>query len=188
MRTRFSSRLRRGLAAVALVALAGCAAGPEIAREPGTSPRQARLALELAHERGPVRGEMRGFGGGPGRDVEARVLAVMGDAVPALSVRFTADAPEPEPRLVVLHGLAARADPCAASPALTGDPLRVTAAFCDGSGAIGAVAATLASPDDEARTRLYRRLARALFPDLYAERYGIGAGPFNVFLGASFGF
>jgi hypothetical protein len=168
--------------------LAGCATGPEIRRELGTSTREARLALELAHERGPVRGRVVRLGTTAGRDVQARVLDVMGDAVRALSVRFTPDAPSPTPVLVVSHGLAPGADPCAEGPTLTGDPLRVTAAFCDEDGAIGAVTAVLDEPSDDARTRLYRRLARELFPDLYEERYGFGRPPFNVYLGATFGF
>ena len=184
MTTRFSRRA--ALVAAALV-LAGCAGGPPITRELGTSTREARLALELAHERGPVRGRVVGFGPTTGRDVEARVLDVMGRAVRALSVRFSADAPAPTPVLVVSHGLAPGADPCARAPRLGGDPLRVTAAFCDDAGAIGAVSATLDDPGDESRTSLYRRLARELFPDLYAERYGFGRPPFNIRLGASFG-
>jgi hypothetical protein len=187
MSTRFSS-LRRTLLVGALAALTACAGGPVVLREPGTSTRQARLALELAHERGPVRGRVQGLDAAPGRDVESRVLDVMADAVPALSVRFETDAPELTPVLVVSHGLTGGADPCAADPSLRGDPLRVIAAFCDATGAIGAVSGTLESVDDQARTRLYRALARELFPDLYPERYGIGAGPFNVYLGATFGF
>jgi len=186
MTTRSSKRARGGVLALALV-LAGCATGPEINRELGTSTREARLALELAHERGPVRGRVVGLGTTTGRDVQARVLDVMGEAVRALSVRFTPDAAESLPVLVVSHGLAAGADPCADSPRLSGDPLRVVAAFCDDRGAIGAVAATLDDPSDEARTRLYRRLARQLFPDLYEERYGFGRPPFNIYLGATFG-
>ncbi|MFP4361913.1 MAG: hypothetical protein ACLFTG_14725 [Alphaproteobacteria bacterium] len=186
MPTRSSRRARGGALALALV-LGGCATAPEVTRELGTSTREARLALELADERGPVRGRVIGLGATTGRDVEARVLDVMGEAVRALSVRFTADAAEPRPVLVVSHGLTPGADPCADSPALTGDPLRVVAAFCDDGGAIGAVVATLDEPSDEARTRLYRRLARELFPDLYEERYGFGRPPFNVYLGATFG-
>ena len=188
MTTRSCDRRARGALAAAALLLGACAAGPPIDRVAGTSTREARLALELAHERGPVRGRVQGRDAAPGRDVEARILDVMADAVPALSVRFSPAAPEPSPALVVSHGLAAGADPCAPGPPLTGDPLRVTAAFCDETGTLGAVRATLASVDDEARTRLYRRLARELFPDLYAERYGIRSGlPFNVYLGASFG-
>jgi hypothetical protein len=184
MSTRFS-RLAAALALGLLVA--GCATGPEVRRELGTSTREARLALELAHERGPVRGRVVGLRTTAGRDVQARVLDVMGDAVRALSVRFTTDAPTPTPVLVVSHGLASGSDPCAEDPTLTGDPLRVTAAFCDETGAIGAVSGTLDDPGDDARTRLYRRLARELFPDLYEERYGFGRPPFNIFLGATFG-
>lgn len=186
MTTRFSE-LARAAAVALLVALAGCASGPEVRRELGTSTREARLALELAHERGPVRGRVVGLDPAAGRDLEARVLTVMGQAVRALSVRFTPDAPRATPVLVVVHGLAPGAAPCARPPSLGGDPLRVTAAFCDGTGVVGAVSATLEDPSDEARTRLYRRLARELFPDLYQERYGFGRPPFNVFLGASFG-
>jgi len=183
-----SSKTARAVAVAALAVLVGCASGPEITRALGTSTREARLALELAHERGPVRGRVVGPATAPaGRDVEGRVLDVMGEAVRALSVRFTPDAPEPTPVLVVSHGLAAGADPCRADPPLTGDPLRVTAAFCDETGAIGVVSASLQSPSDDARTSLYRRLARELFPDLYAERYGFGRPPFNVYLGATFG-
>ncbi len=189
MSTRSSERARRGAALAALVLLAGCASAPPVERLAGTSPREARLALELADERGAVRGRVRGLETAPGRDTQARILEVMADAVPALSVRFSADAPAPLPALVVSHGLAPGAAPCADAPALTGDPLRVTAAFCDRTGAVGAVTGTLEGPDDAARTRLYRRLARELFPDLYAERYGFRSGlPFNVYLGASFGF
>jgi hypothetical protein len=187
MTTRFSKRAAGAALALALV-VAGCATGPEIRRELGTSTREARLALELAHDRGPVRGRVIGMATTTGRDVQARVLDVMGEAVRALSVRFTPDAAPPTPVLVVSHGLAAGADPCADDPPLSGDPLRVTAAFCDETGAIGAVSATLDDPSDAARTRLYRRLARELFPDLYQERYGFGSPPFNIYLGASFGF
>ncbi len=186
MNTRFSKRAA-GAAVVLALALAGCATGPRIERELGTSTREARLALELAHDRGPVRGRVVGLEPTAGRDVQARVLDVMGQAVRALSVRFTADAPRPVPVLVVSHGLRRGADACADEPPLTGDPLRVTAAFCDESGAIGAVSATLDDPSDEGRTRLYRRLARQLFPDLYQERYGFGRPPFNIYLGATFG-
>lgn len=187
MTTRFFDAAR-GVAVAAVVLLAGCASGPEVTRALGTSAREARLALELAHERGPVRGRVVGPATmTAGRNVERRVLDVMGEAVRALSVRFTPAAPEPTPVLVVNHGLAAGADPCRADPPLTGDPLRVTAAFCDETGAIGVVSATLESPSDDARTSLYRRLARELFPDLYAERYGFGRPPFNVYLGATFG-
>jgi len=188
MTTRYSDR-RTAFAALALVALAGCAGGPEVVPELGTSPRQARLALELAEEKGAVRGRVHGLDAETGRDVEARVLDVMGDAVPALGVRFTTDAPEPTPVLVVTHDLADGADPCADPPRLAPqtEP-RVTAAFCDASGPIGAVSGPLAQLDDASRTRLYRRLARELFPDLYRERYGIGNWPVSVHLGATFGF
>ncbi len=187
MITKFSSTAR-GVAVAALALLVGCASGPEITRGLATSTREARLALELAHERGPVRGRVVGPATmTAGRDVEARVLEVMGDAVRALSVRFASDAPAPTPVLVVSHGLAAGVDPCRENPPLAGDPLRISAAFCDETGAIGAVSATLQSPSDDARTSLYRRLARELFPDLYAERYGLGRPPFNVYLGATFG-
>jgi len=177
------------VAVAGLALLTACTGGPEVVREPGTSTRQARLALELADERGAVRGRVHGLGVTPGRETEARILDVFADAVPARRVRFTTTAAAAEPVLVVTHGLAAGADPCAARPAVDAAQFdRVTAAFCEQAGVIGAVGGTLDTIDDAARTRLYRRLSRELFPDLYAERYGFGNPPFNIFLGATFGF
>jgi hypothetical protein len=174
------------MAGVALIA--ACAPRPDVERDLGTSTRDARIALELAVEDGPVAGSVTGLGAARGRDVEARLLAVMADAVPALSVRFTTDATAPaSPRLVVRHGLPRGANPCTVSQSEPGSR-RVTAAFCEQDTAIGAVHGELEGVDDGARTRLYRRLARALFPDLYAERYGIGSGPFRVNVFGNFGF
>ncbi len=183
--------MRHGLvSAVAL--LAGCTPAPTVERDLGTSTHEARIALELAAEHGPVAAEVQGLpmDDAPGRDVEARVLAIMADAVPALGVTFTADASAaaPSPRLVVRHGAPAGAAACGANHGAADDPALVTAAFCEGDLAIGAVSGRATSLDGADRDRLYRRLARRLFPDLYAERYGIGSGPFRFNIGGTFGF
>ena len=178
----------RGLALALGGVLAACTSAPQVERDLGTSTREARIALELAAADGPVAGRVTGLDAEPGRDVEARVLDVMADAVPALAVRFKADgSAPPSPRLVVRHGAAPRANPCTAA---AGEPASslVTAAFCERERPIGAVSGRLANADDAARTRLYRSLARALFPDLYAERYGIGSGPFRFDVQGNFGF
>lgn len=185
-RSRTGCRGRLAGTTLAALVLAACSTSPEIERAIGTSTREARLALELGAAAGPVRGAVQGQPPAADRAeaaaVEGRVLAVMADAVPALGVTFSADpGTPPAPSLVVTFGALEGTVPCT-PPAVLGDPRHVVAAFCEGDRAIGAVAGTASSDDDPARTRLLRRLARGLFPDLYVERFGLGtgSGPFGV--------
>ncbi len=173
-----SHKLRALVTVVAAIVLSGCAAsGPLVEPVVGTSPRDARIALELAARSGPVSGRVEGLPDGPDTaTTEQAILAVMGDAVEALSVGFTTTAPaDGAPILVVTLGALPGANPCLTPPAF-GEPTLVAAAFCANDQPIGAVFGTAEGEDDAARTRLYRRLARTLFPNLYAERYGIGYG------------
>ncbi len=171
-------RCRACFAALA-IALGGCSAGPRIEALPGTSTRDARIALELAVVDGPVAGSVIGLPADSAS--EATILAEMGDAVAALPTQFAAEpGPSPLPTLIVQHARPPSADPCVVGPA-AGDPSTISAAFCDGTNAVGAVFARVEGTPEVA---VYRQLSRALFPDLWAETYGIRSG---LGIGASSG-
>ncbi|MDX1540986.1 MAG: hypothetical protein R3349_06235 [Geminicoccaceae bacterium] len=81
----------------------------------------------------------------------------------------TGDGPVPEP------------DPAGA---------RVVAAFCNGDQAVASTTGVLSDPEERARRRLLWRMAQGLFPDDYAETYGLGLLPdwLGLGVGGSFGF
>ena len=171
----------RGLWAVLLL-LGACAGPVPIDRLPLGDPRSARDALEAAHGEGPIAARVAGFDDPDDAVARTRLLASAARGVPALSPRFVER--DGAPMLVVGFDLGARDDPCAPAPTPAGPLRNVTFAFCDGGFPIAAVRA----PADGDLQRLYERLGRTLFPDLYAERYGFRLGPFPITFGGSFGF
>ncbi len=170
--------------ALPLVLLLGACVGPvPIERLPLGDPRNARDALETAHAAGPVGAAVAGFAAPePDLDARFRVLYAASRGVPALNPRFEEGAGEP--MLVVGFDLRAGDDVCR-PPVAPGGPLRsISFAFCEADRPIAAVRA----PAEGDLLRLYERLARTLFPDLYPERYGLRLGPFPITIGGSFGF
>ncbi|MEO1092980.1 MAG: hypothetical protein AAFX81_20360 [Pseudomonadota bacterium] len=178
--------------------VAACSGPPEVERDFSTSPRDARLALELLAAEGPVPARVVGF---PFVDTTrgspSDALAVVADGVPALTVRFVEE-PDSTARtfLVLAYNQRPGASPCPPpgvdlEPAPATDAFqRVSLAMCDGPVAVGAVRgeAIAGTADSGELARTYRRLSRALFPSLYNERYGLGVGPFRFGLNTTFGF
>lgn len=168
----------RAAGAAVLLLVAGCATPPPVQEVGAGDRRAARLLLEAAHAAGPVAARLVAAPA-PDPDAATALLAAAGSGVPFLPVRFVAGAGEPH--LVLALAPRPTSPPCAPVPG-GGDLVRL--AFCDGDRLVAAVEA--AAGDD--LERQVQRLSRTLFPDLYAERYGVRLGPFPVTFSGSFGF
>lgn len=178
----------RALALLALLA-AACAREPSVEVGPEGSPAEARRRLALAAAAGPVPLVVLRAAPRPS-DPEAAALAAQG--ITGLEVRFRpVPASEPGPRLVLaLDGLLEPARICEgpeppAAPAAPGEPL--VAAWCDGSEPVARVRAA-GGGDRVARERLVWRATSRLFPDDYADSYGLSLFGLRVTVGGSFGF
>ncbi|TVQ34512.1 MAG: hypothetical protein EA356_10140 [Geminicoccaceae bacterium] len=175
--------MRRAALAAGALLVAGCAGPVPIERLHVGDPRDARIALEDAHLEGPVAVRIDHLPPpDPHEDVRAQLLAAAARGVPALRPRF--ELVPGEPVLVVAFDQPLGADPCSPLPPGEGPLQSVQFAFC----ADGTPYAAVRAPAEGDLERLYERLARTLFPDLYAERYGLGLGPLRIGLGGSFGF
>ncbi|MGF1475537.1 MAG: hypothetical protein ACFB6S_08245 [Geminicoccaceae bacterium] len=176
-----------------------CAFGPDVVSEEG-DPENARLALELAADDGPIRTKVHGSPLGLADEVrDAEVTTNMAEAIRGLRVSFTTDervAREAEPHLVtVLQPTGAISDErlCTAETIETEPagqvPLTVVAGFCDRELALRRVTVSLDEPSRERGDliRLYWRTAGALFPDQRSIDPGINLGPFRVNVGTSIG-
>jgi hypothetical protein len=194
-------RLRRIAAAMALAG-ATAACGPSIDLGPVGEPGRAREALVKASAAGPVAAEVYGnpFGLDEARR-DALATSSIAEGIEGLQARFATDpavAAAAQPRLVVL--LNPIGDPpgdivCSApqqvrTGAATGELLAI-AAFCDRGDVINMVRGRdeVAGPTDHNLKRLFWRMADALFPDDYGDRFGVNLIPgLNIGIGGSFGF
>jgi hypothetical protein len=197
-----SSATRRGglFSAVVLASLLGCAETPEVTAEGGSA---ARKALVEQAAKGSVRAVVHGTAVGLDPDErDALVTRAMAQGVSGISVRFTTDpasAAAPDPFLVVVLNpmpsapatLACRR-PDAVPTATPAGPALVLAAFCREGEPIGSARGATETPITERRQleRLLWRVAGELFPDDYAETYGLGILPrgINLGVGGSAGF
>ena len=175
--------------------LAGCASGtgPDAQNDP-------RRALAAAEK--PV---LMTLVGNPFEMDEARLNALVGSelarGVTGMSTAFTSSAERaaaPEPHLVVVLNPVSEPVPaalCLAPETIPTAPaaqqLRVLAAFCRGDQALNAARtdAIVSGPTDQRFRRLLWRTSSALFPDDYAETYGLGILPrwLDFGVGGSFG-
>ena len=182
------------------VLVSGCAPRPD----PATDPRfEARRALEAAAERGPVLAIVEGEAlddDDLARD--ALTTEAVAEGIDALDVDFTTDparAASRDPRLVVAlnpSGVVSAAAACRAPQQIATGPLEgeveVLAVFCEDERVLGAARTQgeVDGPSDRDLERLLWRAAGELFPDDYAETYGIRVLPdwLGVGVGGSFGF
>lgn len=183
-----------------LLTIAGCA--PDVAVGPVGDAGAARQLLEATLAEGPVRAQIFGdpYGLDPARQ-ERMVTSAFGDGIQGLDARFSADPglyAADQPRLVVI--LNPRSDPpvaeaCRAperirtSPAT--DELILLAAFCEGNEPVNSARAesAITGPADGRLNRMFWQTAGVLFPDNYANEYGIDIIPgLNIGIGGSFGF
>ena len=169
----------------------------------GTGPaptNEARRALAAAAE--PVRMVVAG---NPFDMDQARLDALLSTelarGVPAMSTAFTTSAERaaaPEPHLVVVLSPASEPAPtalCAAPDtiptAAADEQVQIVAAFCQSDYVLNAARteAAVGGPTDQRFRRLLWRTSSALFPDDYAETYGLGILPrwLDFGVGGSFG-
>jgi len=187
---------------VVVVAMLGAACAPR--PDPAADPRfEARHALEAAAERGPVLAIVQGE---PFDDAavsrDALVTQAMADGVAASSIDFTTDrarAAAPDPRLVVAlnpRGVVSAALACRAPEQIATAPLagkvEILAVFCEAERVLGAARTEgeVDGPADRGVKRLLWRAAGRLFPDDYAETYGLRLLPewLGLGVGGSIGF
>jgi len=186
--------------AATMLVLAGCAQSVDIGAVGDTT--EARRLLETTLNEGPVRAQVFGdpFGLDPARQ-EQLVTSAFSDGILGVDARFSADPglyAATEPRLVVI--LNPRSNPpvaeaCRAPERIrTGpatDGLALIAAFCQDGEVVNSARAQgdVAGPADQQLKRLFWQTAGTLFPDNYANEYGLHIIPgFNIGFGGSFGF
>jgi hypothetical protein len=162
--------------------LAGCAWG-----DPGNRV-SARRALADAKE--PVLMSVVGnpFGMDQAR-LNALTSAELSAGVTGMRTQLTVSAERaaaPEPRIVTVFNPLSDPDPdllCMAPDGITTEPgiapVRVMAAFCQGSQVLGVTRteSDVSGPTDQRFRRLLWRTASTLFPDDYEETYGFGLLP-----------
>lgn len=176
-----------GLAALLLSA---CARDPVISRPLPMEAAEARRLLVEAAAHGPVRLDVLGL---PAVLTPTETARLAGDGIPAARVAFAADAPNPSPRLLLAFDTVA-ADPAALCAGrgrtLPGLPHRLAALLCDGDRPVASVTGTAAGPDAADTGRLVWRTTGQLFPDDYADTYGLDlfGSRLRVGVGGSFGF
>lgn len=183
-------RLPHLVPALAAVLLSACARDPVISRPLPMEAAEARRLLVEAAARGPVRVDTLGL---PAALTPADAARLAGDGIPAVRVTFAADAPGTSPRLLLAFDTAA-ADPAALcggrGRTVPGLPHRLTALLCDGDRPVASVTGAAAGPDAADTERLVWRTAGQLFPDDYADTYGLNlfGSRLRVGVGGSFGF
>lgn len=179
-----------------LLLAAACAPDP-IALGAGADPRLARSRLAERAAAGPVRLDINAtpaMAGGTLTPSEIGEAAARG--IRGLPVRFTSEPTAPATsRLVLLFDPVAPASPariCAADllpPAAPApDRQRLQAVFCDNGLPLADVTAT--APGGAAPERLIWRTTARLFPDDYADTYGLNLFGSRVRVGVdgTFGF
>jgi hypothetical protein len=176
---------------LAALVLGACASEPQVGRSGGPGNASARKLLAETAEAGPVPAVILGA---PATLSPTRSAQLAAQGISGLDVRFTpVVAPPPGPHLVLMF------DP---SPALTGraactateadgaisERPRLAAVFCSGDEPVGEVQGTAAGTDTRAIERLVWQSTSRLFPDDYADTYGLNLFGWRVTLGGSFGF
>lgn len=171
-------------AALLLTTLAGCASAP-VTLGPDSDPRVARELLVSAARSGPIRLDVNSLPSATdGGLTMQEVAAEAARGIQGLNVRFEPPAaaspgPGSGARLLLLFDpppdVAPRVACVAANPPapVAQSPARLQALFCDGGTFIADVTGT-AEGDRLAQTRrlIWRTTAR-LFPDDYADTYGL---------------
>ncbi len=178
----------RAVIGAALLALAGCAREPPALIDPGSDPATARRQLAEAAAAGSVPIVVLRLEDRPSES-EAAALAARG--VRALAVRFVPAAPGIGGRHLVLalDGLEEPARICAGAdrPASAPADRALLAAWCDGDRPVARVRLPGSTDRVERERAIWRATAR-LFPDDYAETYGLNLFGLRVTIGGSFGF
>lgn len=182
---------RRRIIAALLVSVAlasGCAREPPALVEPASDPAEARRQLASLAAAGPVPIVVVEAGRRPSAE-EVAGLAARG--ITGLSVRFALERqPEDGRRLVVAPwGLVEPARICGepGPPAAPEEERPLLAAWCEGARAIASVRVPAGTDRVERERAVWRATAR-LFPDDYAETYGLDLFGLRITFGASFGF
>ena len=189
-------------AGVLLLALAGCqSAGPEVSGPVAGDPGVARSVLVAQAAQGPVPTTIIGdVGGLTGSERDQLVESALARGVRGAAVEFDTDvsAARDQPRVVVAFnpagvypsGTLCR-EPEAVATRPQAGPLTLAAAYCRGEEELlNAVEATAGDTGERATRRLLWRTAAELFPDDYADTYGLDVLPGWLDLGVegSFGF
>ncbi|MCS6779304.1 MAG: hypothetical protein NZ555_06345 [Geminicoccaceae bacterium] len=173
---------------VLLASLSGCAREPPALVEPASDPAEARRQLAALAAAGPVPIVVIDAGRRPSA---AEVAGLAARGVTGLSVRFApGHHPEDGRRLVVAPwGLVEPARICAepGPPAAPEEERPLAAAWCEGARAVASVRVPAGTDRVERERAVWRATAR-LFPDDYAETYGLNLFGLRVTFGASFGF
>lgn len=191
MRQAMRGTCRAAAAMLVALALASCAAEPEVRALGGPSHGSARKLLAEATKAGPVPAVILGA---PATLPPARAAQLAAQGISGLDVRFAPVAAQPPgPHLVLMFD---------ASPALTGEAActaaqsdgaiserpRLAAVFCQGTEPVAEVQGTAAGTDTRAIERLIWQSTGQLFPDDYADTYGLNLFGWRVTFGGSFGF
>lgn len=176
-------RLSPAILLIGATALAACAGDPQITRPDPMEGAEARRMLVEAAARGPVRVELIGL---PAVLTPAAAARLAAEGVPAASVTFAVDAPADSPRLLLAF------DTLAAEPGelcgghgqtVPSSPHRLVAVLCEGPRPVASVSGTAAGPNAADTERLVWRTTGQLFPDDYADTYGLNLFGSNVRLG-----
>lgn len=176
---------------VGALVLASCAGEPQIQRLPGAADVSARGLLAEAAKAGPVPALILGA---PATLPPARVAGLAASGISGLDVRFAPiAAPTAGPHLVLLFdpppALTGR-EAClaTASDGATGERPRLAAVFCRGGEPVAEVEGSAAGPGTRAVERLVWQSAARLFPDDYADTYGLNLFGWRLTFGGAFGF
>ncbi len=182
--------LFRNLAPLLFLLLAGCVTSPPPVASRG-EPSTARALLVARAERGPVPMVLEGR---PANLSAERLAEAAAKGVRAVDVVFVPQPAPPEKGaylLLVLHGREGElpAGLCRNPRALaTGFAERIAAAWCEDGRTVAAVDVPAEEPTAPAVERALWRAMAALFPDNYADTYGLDLFGLRVGIRGTFGF
>ncbi|GBD44487.1 hypothetical protein HRbin40_01976 [bacterium HR40] len=171
--------------AVLVVLLSACAGWLPLEVEGDAG--AARVQLEAAAASGPVALSVRDA---PAEFPPERVAKALAEGVVGLEAQFEPTS-RVRPASALLSFAPAEPDSLCRGESATAPPASPTLlllVWCGDGEAVAAVTVPLASTAPQEVERAIWRAARRLFPDRYAERYGIDLFGLRVGVGASIGF
>jgi hypothetical protein len=171
--------------------LPACAGEPAIERPFAGEVAAARRQLVEAAARGPVRLDLQGL---PSSLTAAQAAALAAEGVSGISVAFATEAAAASPRLLLAFDPASPNNAgrlcLGVQPSVPATPHRLVAVFCNADRAVASVSGVAAGGDPADTERLVWRATARLFPDDYADTYGLNlfGSRLRIGVGGSFGF